>query len=149
MFNINFWNILFTIINVLVLYAIFYKFLLNPVKNIIQKREDLIRGQFESAEQTQKEADALKADLEENLSHAHEEANAILLEAKQQAAAEQQKALEATKAETERMLEKANAEIADAKLRAEKETKDQVAVLAMMAAKKILEMGEVNDTSSK
>ncbi len=149
MFNINFWNILFTIINVLVLYAIFYKFLLNPVKSIIQKREDLIRGQFESAEQTQKEADALKADLEENLSHAHEEANAILLEAKQQAAAEQQKALDAAKAETERMLEKANAEIADAKLRAEKETKDQVAVLAMMAAKKILEMGEVNDTSSK
>jgi F-type H+-transporting ATPase subunit b len=149
MFNINFWNILFTIINVLVLYAIFYKFLLNPVKSIIQKREDMIRGQFESAEQTQKEADALKADLEENLSHAHEEANAILLEAKQQAALEKQKALEATKAETERMLEKANAEIADAKLKAEKETKDQVAVLAMMAAKKILEMGEVNDTSSK
>ena len=149
MFNINFWNILFTIINVLVLYAIFYKFLLNPVKSIIQKREDMIRGQFESAEQTQKEADALKADLEENLSHAHEEANAILLEAKQQAALEKQKALEATKAETERMLEKVNAEIADAKLKAEKETKDQVAVLAMMAAKKILEMGEVNDTSSK
>lgn len=47
------------------------------------------------------------------------------------------------------MKEKANAEIADARLKAEKETKDQVAVLAMMAARKILEMGEVNDTSSK
>jgi F-type H+-transporting ATPase subunit b len=149
MFNINFWNILFTVINVLVIYAIFCKFLLKPVKNIIQSREDMIRQQFDSAEQTQKEADQIKADLEENLSHAHEEANAILLEAKAQAATERQKSIDATKVETDRMIERANAEIADAKQKAEKETKDQVAVLAMMAAKKILEMGEVNDTSSK
>ena len=43
------------VINLLVLYAIFRKFLYKPVMNVIHRREELIQGQFDSAKKTQEE----------------------------------------------------------------------------------------------
>ena len=49
MLSLNPWDILWTIVNLLVLYAIFRKFLFQPVMNIIHEREDMINKQFEDA----------------------------------------------------------------------------------------------------
>ena len=49
MLKLDVWNIVFTIINLLVLYFIFKKFLFKPVLNVIKEREDKINGQFEEA----------------------------------------------------------------------------------------------------
>lgn len=43
------WNLLFTVINILILYFILMKFLLKPINNVIQKRKDNINGQIENA----------------------------------------------------------------------------------------------------
>ena len=48
MLNINPWNMVMIVINLLVLYAIFRKFLYKPVMNVIHRREELIQGQFDS-----------------------------------------------------------------------------------------------------
>ena len=50
MLNINPWNMVMIVINLLVLYAIFRKFLYKPVMNVIHRREELIQGQFDSAQ---------------------------------------------------------------------------------------------------
>ena len=55
MLNINPWNMVMIVINLLVLYAIFRKFLYKPVMNVIHRREELIQGQFDSAKKTQDE----------------------------------------------------------------------------------------------
>ena len=67
MLNINPWNMVMIVINLLVLYAIFRKFLYKPVMNVIHRREELIQGQFDSAKKTQDDALQLKADYEERL----------------------------------------------------------------------------------
>ena len=64
MLNIDPWNMVMIVINLLVLYAIFRKFLYKPVMNVIHQREELIQGQFDSAKKTQDDALALKADYE-------------------------------------------------------------------------------------
>ena len=56
MLNINPWNMVMIVINLLVLYAIFRKFLYKPVMNVIHQREELIQGQFDSAKKTQDDA---------------------------------------------------------------------------------------------
>ena len=59
MLNIDPWNMVMIVINLLVLYAIFRKFLYKPVMNVIHQREELIQGQFDSAKKTQDDALAL------------------------------------------------------------------------------------------
>ena len=50
MLSLNPWDILWTIVNLLVLYAIFRKFLFQPVMNVIHEREEMINKQFEDAQ---------------------------------------------------------------------------------------------------
>lgn len=111
MLNINPWNMVMIVINLLVLYAIFRKFLYKPVMNVIHRREELIQGQFDSAKKTQDDALQLKADYEEKLQKANVKADEIILAARDQAKEEHEKAVLETQAKTDRMIEKAKADI--------------------------------------
>ena len=48
-------NLVFTIINLLVLYFLLKKFLFKPVNTIIEQREEAIKKQFDEAEETKKQ----------------------------------------------------------------------------------------------
>ena len=43
MLSINFWNILWTVVNLLVLYVVFRKFLYQRVMNVIEAREEMVK----------------------------------------------------------------------------------------------------------
>ena len=60
MLNISPWNLLFVVINLLVLLILMKKFLYKPVLGVIAKRQELLAGQFAQAEKSQKEAQELK-----------------------------------------------------------------------------------------
>ena len=46
MLSINFWNILWTVVNLLVLYVVFRKFLYQRVMNVIEAREEMVKKQI-------------------------------------------------------------------------------------------------------
>ena len=54
------WNVLFTIINLIVLYLLLKKFLIGPVTGIMQKRKEMIEGQLADADDKKKQAGELK-----------------------------------------------------------------------------------------
>ena len=56
MLSLNAWNIIWIVVNLLVLYLIFKKFLFQPVLNVIKAREDLINEQLENAKKTNEDA---------------------------------------------------------------------------------------------
>jgi F-type H+-transporting ATPase subunit b len=56
----NIWTFLFQTINFIVLLFILKRLLFKPVREILQKRRDLVRESLEKVELTQKEAQALK-----------------------------------------------------------------------------------------
>ena len=126
MLSLNPWDILWTIVNLLVLYAIFRKFLFQPVMNIIHEREDMINKQFEDAQKQQDDAAQMKSEYENQLKGAREKADQIILDAKTRAQEEYNNKMEATRAE-------AQAKIAE---------------LALLAAKKIMKTGEAHDAGS-
>ncbi len=64
MLSLNPWDILWTIVNLLVLYAIFRKFLFQPVMNVIHEREEMINKQFEDAQKQQDDAAQMKNEYE-------------------------------------------------------------------------------------
>ena len=85
MLSIDPWNILWTVVNLLVLYAIFKKFLYQPVMNVINARDDLVKSQFADAKKEQDDAKALKAAYQDKLESAKTEADQIILEARDRA----------------------------------------------------------------
>ena len=138
MLNIDPWNMVMIVINLLVLYAIFRKFLYKPVMNVIHQREELIQGQFDSAKKTQDDALALKADYEQKLEQANVKADQIILAARDQAKEEHENAILETQAKTDRMIEKEQKQ-------AQQEVQGEIAKLALIAARKIIETGEAHD----
>ena len=139
MLNIDPWNMVMIVINLLVLYAIFRKFLYKPVMNVIHQR------QFVSAKKTQDDALALKADYEQKLEQANVKADQIILAARDQAKEEHENAILETQAKTDRMIEKAKADIEKEQKQAQQEVQGEIAKLALIAARKIIETGEAHD----
>ena len=132
MLSLNPWDILWTIVNLLVLYAIFRKFLFQPVMNIIHEREDMINKQFEDAQKQQDDAAQMKSEYENQLKGAREYNNKM----------------EATRAEADHMLEKAKSDIANEQEKATRDAQAKIAELALLAAKKIMKTGEAHDAGS-
>ncbi|WP_075719056.1 F0F1 ATP synthase subunit B [Roseburia sp. 499] len=148
MLSLNVWNLLFTVINVLVLYLLMKKFLFKPVLAVLEKRKEMIASNMEEARKSQQEAEELKTDYEERISVAKEEAQKIVHSARELAEQERAGILEKTRIESEQMIEKAKAAIASEQEKAQQEAKEEIAKLAVLAARKIIEAGDANDTDS-
>lgn len=148
MLSLNVWNLLFTVINVLVLYLLMKKFLFKPVLAVLEKRNEMIASNMEEARKSQQEAESLKSDYEEKLSSAKEEAQAIVHNARELAEQERAGILEKTRVESEQMIEKAKAAILSEQEQAQQEAKEEIAKLAVLAARKIIEAGDAHDTDS-
>ena len=146
MLSIDPWNILWTVVNLLVLYLVFKKFLFKPVMKVINAREDMIKQQFDDAKKSQE--DALKASYDEKLESAKTEADEIIVNARNRAQEEHEAALEKTRKETEVMLEKAKADIATEKEKATEAAQADIARLALIAARKIVKTGDAHDAGS-
>ena len=53
-------NLVFTIINLIVLYLLMKKFLFGPILNVMEQRKNMIDQQFASAKDTEEQAYELK-----------------------------------------------------------------------------------------
>lgn len=77
-------TIFFTILNLLVLYFFFRKFLFGRVNAILDQRAALVQGTVDKARQDEQQAQALKTRYESELQQAQHQAQAILAQAKVQ-----------------------------------------------------------------
>ena len=148
MLSINFWNILWTVVNLLVLYVVFRKFLYQRVMNVIEAREEMVKKQFDGPQKSEEDARKLKADYEERLSDARTEADQIIIDARARAEEEHARSVEKTREETEHMLEKAKEDIANEQEKAQQAAQAEIAKLAVIAARKIMKTGDAHDTGS-
>ena len=81
MLRIDF-NLVLTIINLIVLYLILRKFLFRPVMDIMEKREKMIADGISHANEEQDKAHALKKQYEDALNGAKEESTKMIEQAK-------------------------------------------------------------------
>lgn len=85
MLSLSVSNLVITIINILVLYLLLRKFLYKPVMGIIEKRDEMIKTQLETAKKTEQDAMQLKAQYENSLNDAHDESLRIVENSKARA----------------------------------------------------------------
>ena len=132
-------NLVFTIINLLVLYLLMKKFLFGPIIKVMDVRKAMIDQQFAGAKEQEDQAKALKEQYEGALKSAREESFQIMEQARKEAKAQADKTVEDTQAKVSAMLAKAQEDINTERENAMRQMKDDVASLAMEAAGKIID----------
>lgn len=137
MLRIDF-NLVLTIINLIVLYLILRKFLFRPVMDIMEKREKMIADGIGHANEEQDKAHALKKQYEDALNGAKEESTKMIEQAKLDAKQEYNQILNEANEKADKVMKTARESLNQEREQAFDDMKAQVAGLAMDAAKKIL-----------
>ena len=137
MLNFSPWNLLFIVVNLLILLVLMRKFLYQPVLNVIAKRQELLDRQLAEAESSKKEAMELKNQYETYISDTKEEKNKILKEAKLEAREEYDKILADADQKAKQMIEDARRAGELEKQKAMKETDLEITRLVVSAATKL------------
>ena len=133
------WTFLAQICNLMIQLVIFKKLLLNPVKKVIAERKAKADRQIADAEKLRTEAEAMKAEYEQNLQNARTEANQIVASAQKTAAARSEELLGEARAQAAALKQKAEADIAQERKKAVNEVKDEIGGMAMEIASKVVE----------
>ena len=133
------WTFLAQICNLMIQLVIFKKLLLNPVKKVIAERKAKADSQIADAEKLRTEAEAMKAEYEQNLQNARIEANQIVAAAQKTAAARSEELLGEARAQAAALKQKAEADIAQERKKAVNEVKDEIGGMAMEIASKVVE----------
>ena len=142
------WTFLAQICNLMIQLVIFKKLLLNPVKKVIAERKAKADSQIADAEKLRTEAEAMKAEYEQNLQNARTEANQIVAAAQKTAAARSEELLGEARAQAAALKQKAEADIAQERKKAVNEVKDEIGGIAMEIASKVVER-EINEKDHK
>lgn len=131
-------NLLFTVINLIILYLLLRKFLIKPVTDIMEKREKQIADGLDHANTAQAEARKLKGEYEAALTGAREESMRIVEKAQNQAKVEYERIVQEAGDKAGGMLDSAKASIQLEREQTMKALQSEIAGLAMIAANKIV-----------
>ena len=133
------WTFLAQICNLMIQLVIFKKFLLKPIKQVIADRKAKADSEIADAQKLRTEAEAMKAEYEQNLQNARTEANQIVAAAQKTAAARSEELLDEARAQAAALKQKAEADIAQERKKAVNEVKDEIGGMAMEIASKVVE----------
>ena len=140
------WTIFFTIVNLLILYFFFRKFLFGRINAVLEQREELIKSQISEAEENNSKAAALKQDYETKLAGAREEAAQLVTDAKNRADQAYADRMAQAEADAKKTAVEAEARIAAERSEMMRQARGEVARLAVMAATEVA--GKRLDTDS-
>ena len=137
-------GLVWTIINLIVLFLLLRHFLINPVSNIMEQRRKLIADGLQNAQDTQDDANRLKAEYEEALSGANKESAEIVDKARIDARAEYDRIVGEAGAKAGNIIENAKEIVRIEREQTMKELQSQIAGLAIASAEKIVGDKEQN-----
>ena len=142
------WTFLAQICNLMIQLVIFKKFLLKPIKQVIADRKAKADSEIADAQKLRTEAEAMKAEYEQNLQNARTEANQIVATAQKTATARSEEIVGEARAQAAALKQKAEADIAQERKKAVNEDKDEIGGIAMEIASKVVER-EISEKDHK
>ena len=146
--SVNFFSILFSLLNLVIIFIIAKFLLYKPVKKMLENRQKTIDDSYKRADEAEALANEHREAYEEKLKSAKGEADEIILSAVETAKARGHEIIEDSKRESEQIIKQAkeNAEL-EIK-RAEETIKDEIVDVSTSLTKKLLER-EINENDHK
>ena len=136
MLNLD-WNIVWTIVNLLILFLLLKRFLFKPITQMMESRAAEIENNLKDAEEQKQKAQDLNAQYEEQLAGAREEAAQILSEAKAQGQREYSSILKTAQQEAQREQERSRAQLEQEREDMLRGVQENVTELVLLAASKL------------
>ena len=124
--------------------AMFFVFLLlsylvfNPARNLMEKRQEGIREQMETAAREKQDAIQFKAEYDEKIKNVQKETDEILSEARKKALQKESVMLEEAREEAAQIVARANREVELEKSKVKDEMKQEIINVATAMAGKIV-----------
>lgn len=143
------WTLIAQICNLFIQIFLIKKFLLKPVREIIEKRRKLTTEELDKARASREKADALKSEYEKSVADATAEATEIITAAGKNAQAKSDEIISNANAEAIAIRNKANADIEQQKKNALNEVKTEIGSMAVEIAEKIIEREVTEDDHRK
>ena len=131
-------TILFTVINILVLFLFLKKFLFGRVNAIMENRAQMVHADLDHAKETVAEAEQLKTNYLETMSGAQSEAKELIAKAQKIANEQRDQITQQAQRDADRIMANAKKEIALEQQRSLEGAQSAIADLAMAAASKVV-----------
>ena len=136
--SINLWQMLISLCNLVILYAILKKFLYKPVRNMIAKRQEELDRQYADAAEAQKRADANRQLYDQKIRSAQHQAEEILWSATADAGRNSTRILDEARDKASGIVRQAQRDAELEKRKAEEEIRGQIADVSTALTEKLL-----------
>ena len=138
------WTFIATICNLFIQIYLIKRFLFKPINEMLEKRKALADAQISDAEKANEEAQAIKAQYEQDMQNAKEKAGEILASAQKTAAAQSEQMLREANQQAAAVKINAVNAIQQEKRKAVDEMKNEIGSMAVEIAGKVIGR-EVNE----
>lgn len=142
------WTFVATLCNLFLQIYLIKRFLFKPVNAMLEKRKAMADAQIQDAIKAKDEAEAMKAEYEQNMAEAKNKANEILTTAQKTASIQSEEMLREAAQQAAAIKAKAEKDIAQEKRKAVNEIKDEIGGMAMDIAGKVIER-EISEEDHK
>lgn len=136
--DIQLWQVIFTIVNVLILFWFLKRFLFVPVKTMMDNRTKSIEDSIHDAEQKNQDAQQMLDEYQLKISDAHIEGREIVQKAAATAEKRADEIIVQAKDESQKIKDRAYKDIEQEKDKAFRSIKNEVAEIAVLATEKLI-----------
>lgn len=137
--GINPWTALFTFCNMLITFTVLKHFLFEPVKKMIDDRQNEIDTMYADADAAKQKAAALESEYQAHLQSIKDERDAMLREATRRAQKREEEIVGEAKTEAANIRATAEADIAQERKKAVNDLKNEIGGMAVEIAGKVVE----------
>ena len=137
--GVNFWTMLFSWGNILILYFFLKKILFVPIKNMIDSRQKEIDDMYDDANKSKADAEQMRLDYEEKPENAKAESEEIVKGAVRKAKLKEEAIINEAQDKAAMVLKRADEQIEQDKKKALNDIKNEVSDLAVGIAGAVLE----------
>ena len=137
--SVNLWQMLASLLNLVLLFLLVKKFLYKPVKKMLEQRQSTIEGNFAEAEKAKEAALLDQKAYEEKLADAKGEADRVIKSAVDIAAQREREILEDAKEKADGIIRRAEADAILEKKKAEDAIRREIVEVSSALTEKMLE----------
>ena len=130
------WNIIWTFVDLIVLYVLMKKFLFARVQKVLDQRQEMIQGQMDHAKEQEALANQNLRQAQETVENATKEARDRAQRILEAASRKEKEQLLATEEEAKRILISSRKQAEQERKKLLADTQDEMVTIAMLAARK-------------
>lgn len=136
--SVNIWQIVVSLLNLVIIFLIIKKFLFKPIKKAMQNRQDAIDEKNAQAQKALDDANQAKTEYESKLDSAHAEADKIIKDATDIANQRKEKITAQANEQAQEIVRTAQANAEYEKQKAKGEIKEQIVDVSTELAEKLI-----------